>query len=113
MRGPFALGYCAVPKMISIASCRGAFALRGLSHDRAEPLGQLVQPVEPRLRIAPGTADHELHVGAQLGGALQALDIADQASRVGELVIVEADQRAACADLDLGDARSDRLVLDL
>ena len=54
-----------------------ALALLGLSHHGAKPFGQLEQPVEPRLRIAPRAADHQLHVGAQLGRALQPLDIGD------------------------------------
>src|SRR3546814_11720878 len=57
--------------------------------------------------------DHQLHVGAQLCRALEPRDIGEQARRIGEIVPVEADQRAARADIDLGDVRGDRVMLDL
>ena len=67
--------------------------------NRAQPLGQLHQPVEPRFGSAPGAVDDELVVGAQAGGAVEAFDVGDEAEGVGEVVLVEGDERAFEADV--------------
>ncbi len=41
-----------------------------------------------------------LLIGPQLGRALQALDVGDQAFEVGEAVVVEVDKRAFWADVE-------------
>jgi len=64
----------------------------------------LQRAVEPGLGIGPVAGDDELAVGAQLGGAAEALDIGDEAGKIGELVIVEGDERALRPGIELGDA---------
>jgi len=39
-------------------------------------------------------------------------DIGDQAHRIGEIIIVEGDEGAARADIDLGDVGTDCPILD-
>ena len=76
-------------------------------------LGELEQSVEAALRIAPRAAEDQLHVGTQPGRLAHPLDPRQQSRGVGKVVVVEGHQRAARADVDLGDIGLDRLVLDL
>ena len=82
-------------------------------YDAAQTLGQLEQTIQAALRIAPRAVDHQLHIRPQLGCAVEPVDVGNQAHGIGELVLMEGDQSAACADIDLGDMGGDRLRLDL
>src|SRR5688572_12033275 len=55
----------------------------------AKAPGQLEQPVEPRLGIAPGPRYRKLAVWPQLDRALQPFGIGDQSDGIGEVIIVE------------------------
>src|SRR5687767_9521069 len=75
--------------------------------------GQLQPAVDPGLAVGPVAGDHKLAVGPQLRRTLEVLHIGDQAIEVGEMIVVEMDQRASGADVEPGDACLAAVELDL
>jgi hypothetical protein len=56
--------------------------------------------------------DHQLVVRPKFGDAFEPFDVSKEARGVGKIIVVEGDQCALCADVDLRDICTDRLALD-
>ena len=62
-------------------------------------LGSAAQAIEPRFGAAPGAGDGDFAVGAQFDRAFEPRGIGDEASGIGEAVLMERNQRALGADV--------------
>src|SRR5688500_1242656 len=71
------------------------------AQDLGKSLRQLSRAMEPRRRIGPVAADHELVVRPQPCGPLEPFDISEKPWQIRETVVVEVDECPLRSDVQL------------